>query len=60
MVIAKSKRFTKGCGPLALPPNVFNLAPAGLTLVISIFGICPPYNIASNSLKAFAHPVLLS
>ena len=33
------ERLTKGCGPLALPPNVFNLSPAGLTLLTFIFGI---------------------
>ena len=58
--IAKSKRFTSGCGPEALPPIVFSLAPAGLMRVTSTFGICPPYNIAISSLNACAHPALLS
>src|SRR6056300_1136315 len=51
---------TNGAGPDALPPNVFSLAPAGLTCDTSHFGTCPTYNIAISSLSAFAQPGLLS
>ena len=52
----KSNRFINGCGPDDLPPIVFSLAPAGLTLVTSIAGICPVQSSASNSRYAFAQP----
>ena len=59
-LIVKSNRFTSGCGPDDLPPIVLSLAPAGLSLLMSIVGICPDQSNASSSLYAFAHPVLES
>ena len=37
----KLKRSSKGSGPLALPPKVFSLAPAGRSLDISHLGSIP-------------------
>ena len=56
----KSNRFTRGCGPLALPPNVCNLSPAGRILLTLIFGILQVYRNDTKSLKALAHPSLES
>src|SRR5210317_592031 len=56
----KRNNSSRGAGPDALPPNVFSLAPAGLTCDTSHFGTCPTYNIAMSSLNALAQPGLLS
>ena len=56
----KLNRLSNGRGPDDLPPNVFNLSPAGRTLDISHLGICPANNICINSLYAFAQPILES
>ena len=56
----KLKRSTRGSGPEALPPKVFNGAPASLTLLISHLGICPPYSNEISSLNALAQPNLES
>ena len=58
--IVNLNKLTRGSAPDALPPITFSLAPAGLTLDTSHVGIIPEYNKATNSLYAFAHPVLLS
>ena len=58
--IQNSNSSSKGAGPLARPPNVFNLAPAGLTSDTSHCGICPAYSIAISSRNALAQPGLLS
>ena len=50
-------KSSKGAGPLARPPKVLSLAPCGLTLLTSSFGICPAYNKDKSSLYAFAHPI---
>ena len=60
MSTQKVYKLANGSGPDALPPNVFNLAPAGLTPQVSNCGICPIYNIAINSRKDLAQPGLLS
>jgi hypothetical protein len=56
----KLNRDPNGSGPDALPPNVLRVAPAGRILDKSQQGTCPTYNIPTNSLKALAHPSLLS
>ena len=60
MVTVKLNRASRGSGPDARPPKVFSGAPAGRILDISQHGICPIYNMPTNSLKAFAQPNLLS
>ena len=52
----KLNKSTKGAGPDARPPKVFNGAPAGLILLTSHFGMWPPYSKDISSLKALAHP----
>ena len=54
------KRSIKGSGPEALPPKVFRGSPAARTLLVSHFGICPPYNNEISSLNALAQPNLES
>ena len=58
--IVKSNKFTNGCGPLALPPNVFNRCPAGRILFTFILGILFVYRYDIKSLNALAHPSLES
>ena len=53
-------KLSKGVGPDALPPNIFSLAPAGLTRDKSHLGISPAHSKANSLRKAFAHPSLLS
>ena len=59
-LMQKWYKSTRGWGPDALPPNVFNLAPDGLTCVTSKDGTCPTYNMAISSRNALAQPGLLS
>ena len=56
----KLNKSTKGAGPDARPPKVFNGAPASLTLDTSHFGMWPPYSKDISSLKDLAHPNLES
>ena len=56
----KRNSSSNGAGPLARPPKVFSLAPAGRTLLRSHLGVCPPMSSEINSLYAFAHPPLES
>ncbi len=58
--IVNSNNSFNGSGPLALPPKVFNLAPAGRIFLRSYFGTSPEYNNAISCLRAFAQPSLLS
>ena len=44
----KLNNSTRGPGPLALPPNVLSLAPAGRTRVTSHLGISPAHSNASS------------
>jgi len=46
VVTAKLNRSTNGAGPLALPPKIFSLAPAGRTLETSHLGISPAHRRA--------------
>ena len=48
--VVKRNSSSSGAGPLARPPNVFSLAPAGRSLLKSHFGICPPIRSEINSL----------
>ena len=43
-------KSSRGSGPDDLPPNVFNLAPAGRRRDKSHLGICPEYNNDISSL----------
>ena len=55
-----SNNSTNGPGPEARPPNVFNLVPAGLTLLTSQVGISPAYNDAISKRSPLAQPSLES
>ena len=60
VAIQKLNRSIKGAGPEALPPNVFSLAPAGLTSETSHLGTSPAHRSANTCLNALAQPSLLS
>ena len=60
VLVVNLKRSINGSGPEARPPKVFNGAPASLILLVSHFGICPPYSNEISSLNALAQPNLES
>ena len=55
-----SNSSANGSGPLALPPNVTSLAPAGRISLRSHLGICPVNNSPRSSLKLLHQPSLES
>ena len=60
VLTAKLNRSIRGAGPDALPPKVFNRAPAGRTFSTFHLGISPAQRSARTCLKALDQPSLLS